>query len=143
MQSYFQPALWGDIARYTSSQKWHVGRVTLAGGPSARGLPWAAAPRWNSPPGAGTLVAHRSVVPGSIPRRAESAGTAASCPSSSCPAAGALSESQRGELRVPGLGGGSRSRPEVLLIWPREELSPWVQCLPGTHFSQLHQAGQG
>lgn len=76
VQSYFQPALQGDIASYTSSQKWHVSGATLAGGPSA-GLLWDTAVHWNSLTSDGMLVAHRSVVTGSIPRHAE-------CPQDSC-----------------------------------------------------------
>lgn len=70
MQSYFQPALQGDIASYTSFPKWHVSSAALAGGPSAQSPVGRCSPL-EFPSKCSQLAVRKAVVAGSIPRHAE------------------------------------------------------------------------
>lgn len=107
VQSYFQPALQGDIASYTSSQKWHVSGATLAGGPAAQ-------------PPAGWCSPLEFPVKSSHAHRARGWGCRQH-PLSCCLYWGQLLSARRWYAASPrsvGCGLGRRQSPKLIPVWP-------------------------
>lgn len=130
MQSYFQPALQGDIASYTSSPKRHVDSAALVVDHQPS-LPWDGAPHRGSPATVGAPVAAvaGSIIPSWAKRKRDSGvlpvGTAV-----------VLCRSHVGGMWA-GRERAIKTDPDLTL---REAL-PVELVLSGTGLLQLHQAG--